>query len=422
MRVLHVISCLVKADGHSQFCMTLAERLAAQGIEQRIFSLRSEDGEVLPDPKGLIHYASGRAMHLLNVSIHCGLEKQIAAIAYDFKPDVIHLHGGWHPVLFFCARVARRSGVPIVLSLHGSLRPAVIEGDRRIKKRLAWWLYQRRLVEMAEVIHVSTETEKGDLVRLGFNKPVVVIPNGADVREVRKSRGPKVLKLHGPKSQTRTKTVLCLGRLHPLKGLDLLIDAWKLVISDYPNWFLLLVGPDEQGTLKALREQVKRLGVVDSVAFSEPQYGEEKMRVMQNADLFVLSTRSENFGIVVAESLACGVPVITTKGAPWPELLGISGGAIAERDHEMANTPKRNAPNVINQLNQPTPAIGRCGWWIDIGVEPLVEALREAMSLTDEERREMGENGRRLVESKYQWASIAKAVTGVYDEILSHKR
>lgn len=201
----------------------------------------------------------------------------------------------------------------------------------------------------------------------------MVIPHGVAVGEV--------LKVHNVNDHQRTRTVLCLGRLHPLKGLDLLIDAWKIVATDYPNWQLQIIGPDEQGTLTSLRDQVRRLALDNQITFKGPIYSVEKAKVIANADLFVLPTRSENFGIVVAEALACGVPVITTKGAPWGELI-----------------------------------TERCGWWVEVGVAPLVAALKAAMGLTDAERREMGENGRRLVEAKYQWPMIAKEMAKVYEK------
>ena len=148
--------------------------------------------------------------------------------------------------------------------------------------------------------------------------------------------------------------MLYLGRLHPLKGLDLLVEAWRSVRSSLVHYcdsalvaddqqtvgsgqsavgsdstharmnsctnelLLVIAGPDEQGTLKALKEQVARLGLEASVKFAGPVYGEEKWRMLRSADVFVLPSRSENFGIVVAEALACSVPVICTKGAPWP--------------------------------------------------------------------------------------------------------
>lgn len=429
-----------------------------------IFTLPS-GGEALSGPEGVIQYAEGRRFRLLNVLLPFGLERQIAALALFFKPDVIHLHGGWHPVLFFGACVAKRMGIPILLSLHGSLRPAVVEGDGRIKKKLAWWLYQRRLVNKADMIHVSTETEKADLVRLGFNKPVVTIPNGVDIYGSNEpdGSGSRVQTRPAPLVQEgeRIKTVVYLGRLHPLKGLDLLVSAWaEIKDSIVPmtrvegasrvgsveakvtnvslSWQLVIAGPDEQGTLRALKEQVKRLRLERSVTFAGPLYGEEKMRTLQRADLFVLPTRSDNFGIAVAEALACGVPVITTKGAPWAEVEGMAewqGSGVAEwqgsrvageRDGGVSGwqggreMPREGSSACVAKLAKPdgTTANGRCGWWVEIGVEPLAEALREAMSLTDEERRTMGQHGRRLVETKYRWETVAAKMAAVYSGIV----
>ena len=210
------------------------------------------------------------------------------------------------------------------------------------------------------------------------------------------------------------------------------------------GWRLVIAGPDEQGTLKALKTQVARLGLEESVVFAGPVYGAEKERLLRAADVFVLPSRSENFGIAVAEALACGVPVVCTKGAPWEELLGYcdhavvamasvktcAGRAGARAVHEMGDSCGKEITLNAQVGERPSgagllpsslrpPGGGenegtRCGWWVDVGVEPLAEALREAMGLTDEERRAMGENGRRLVERKYRWERVAQAMCGVY--------
>lgn len=115
---------------------------------------------------------------------------------------------------------------------------------------------------------------------------------------------------------------------------------------------------------------VEWVGEVDEMA---------KWDLYGSADLFVLPTFSENFGIVVAEALASGVPVVTTTAAPW--------GALAEH---------------------------RCGWWVDVGVEPLAEALREATALSDAARHTMGRRGRALVEERYSWAHVAEQMRTAY--------
>jgi glycosyltransferase involved in cell wall biosynthesis len=111
--------------------------------------------------------------------------------------------------------------------------------------------------------------------------------------------------------------------------------------------------------------------------------GQQKWELYRRADLFILPSHSENFGMVVAEALACGLPVITTKGTPWEALT----------QH-------------------------RCGWWVDVGVEPLADALRAAMALDDAERCEMGSRGRRLVEHEYTWSIVAKQMVSVYRWVL----
>ena len=111
--------------------------------------------------------------------------------------------------------------------------------------------------------------------------------------------------------------------------------------------------------------------------------GAEKAALYHSADLFVLPTFSENFGVVIAEALACGLPVITTKGAPWQGL----------ETH-------------------------LCGWWVDVGVEPLVDALQRAFRTPDSELKAMGERGRVYAENSFAWPKIAEQTLDVYRWVL----
>jgi len=128
---------------------------------------------------------------------------------------------------------------------------------------------------------------------------------------------------------------------------------------------------------------LERQGLVDIFDFTGSVSDQDKWQLYNSADLFVLPSHTENFGIVIAEALATGVPVITTKGTPWAELEA----------HD-------------------------CGWWIDIGVDPLVRALTEAMNLPPEERYAMGRRGRQLVELNYSWDTIGKEMLAVYEWVL----
>lgn len=179
----------------------------------------------------------------------------------------------------------------------------------------------------------------------------------------------------------KTRKILYVGRIAPIKGLDVLLGAFAQGMS--PEWKLVIVGPDQEGHKAELTKLAESLSISDSVVFAGPKYGDELGQVYDESDIFVLPSYSENFGSVVIEALSHSLPVVTTKGTPWSELV--------ER---------------------------KCGWWIDIGVEPLAAALRETMSLPDEERMAMGARGRRLVEEKYTWDAVVKKMIGVYEEVL----
>jgi glycosyltransferase involved in cell wall biosynthesis len=181
-------------------------------------------------------------------------------------------------------------------------------------------------------------------------------------------------------SDKNARRVLFLSRVHPVKGILNLLHAWAAVMPK--GWRLKIAGPDEGGHLAEVIALARALGIDQMVEFLGEVDGEAKRQAYLEADLFVLPTFSENFGVVVAEALAHGVPVITTRGAPWADL----------QTHA-------------------------CGWWVDIGVEPLVMALREAMALRDDERQAMGARGREYAQ-RYDWDGIAQKTIDVYRWLL----
>ena len=162
------------------------------------------------------------------------------------------------------------------------------------------------------------------------------------------------------------RVALFHGRIHPVKGLLELVDAWR--IARPPGWTMIIVGPDEGGHRAVVEERIRRAGLESDFQFVGTVDGEDKTAVYQRADLFILPSFTENFGVVVAEDLASGVPVITTKGTPWEGLEA-----------------------------------HRCGWWVDLGVVPLAGAIREVTTIPDAGRAAMGEHGRRSAEH-FAWA------------------
>jgi len=217
----------------------------------------------------------------------------------------------------------------------------------------------------------TAESEYDDIRSFGMPQPVAVIPNGIDLPDITAET-----------SRVEGGSVLSLGRIHPKKGLESLIRAWAAIEDTFPDWELRIVGPDEVGHAAELKQLVRSLEL-RNVSIEDAVFGAAKTELMAGVDLFVLPSRSENFAMTVAESLALGVPVISTKGAPWAGL----------ETHG-------------------------CGWWVDHGPEPLAAALRSAMSRPLEERRAMGKQGRAWMARDYSWERVAKMTLDAYQWIL----
>ena len=243
--------------------------------------------------------------------------------------------------------------------------------NKKWKKSLGWWLYQRKDLARSDMLHATAQSEVDDIRRMGLDNRVFVAPLGVTLSSLRTWRG-------GAK-----KTLLFVSRVQRKKGLLNLASAWSCLKYETSNWRVRIVGPDQEGHVQEVKAECERLGILDDWEFVGPKYGEDLQNEYNNADLFVLPTYSENFGSVVVEALSHCVPVITTKGAPW--------GEIAEEN---------------------------CGWWIGVGVEPLAQALREALALSDAERHEMGKRGRRLVEEKYTWNAVVRRMVNGYKSLI----
>lgn len=363
MRIIHAITGMQKAAGTSVFCGEVCNRLVQNGHEVTL---------AVVDCKQDNFYPVDERVRVADIASMLNGNEQF---------DLMHIHALWSPILHQVAKWARRHKIPIVWSPHGMLT-AWAMNNKRWKKLLGWWLYQKWDLARVELIHVTAQSEVADVRRMGLKNRVVVAPLGVKIDD----RVERVERVDGK------KTLLFVSRVQRKKGLVNLVCAWAQLKNEIStrsvcstrlnNWIIRIVGPDQEGHTAELMALCNELGVASDFEFVGSKYGEELQREYASADLFVLPTHSENFGSVVIEALAHAVPVITTKGAPWAEL--------EER---------------------------KCGWWIDIGVEPLVNALKEATAMPNAERREMGACGRKLVEEKYTWDAVVKTMVKGYESI-----
>jgi glycosyltransferase involved in cell wall biosynthesis len=292
----------------------------------------------------------------------------VALRNFAVTADVIHNHGLWLMPNVHAGWAAVHARKPLVVSPHGMLSPAALAFSR-LKKRAFWRLLQGPAISQAACIHATSEQEYQEIRGFGLANPISIIRNGIDLLEpvAAPSRG-----------TSPNRVVLSLGRIHVKKGLDRLVRAWAGIEAVRPNWRLRIIGPSEAGHRDELWALAMTLGLAH-VSIEGPVYGQAKQAAYRDADLFVLPTLNENFGLTVAEALAAGMPAISTKGAPW-------SGLEAEG----------------------------CGWWIDHGVEPLAAALANATAMPSEVLSAMGAKGRAWMARDFSWDRVARDMIETY--------
>ena len=366
VRAVHIVAGLDPRHGGPSYSVPrLCAALRSCGTDVRILTVgqtnTQREAPITAHPQDFANIPFLRSLRLSSCLAKAArLEAQ--------ANDVIHVHGLWLMPNVSAGRAAAEAQRPLVVSPRGMLGPAALAFSAS-KKRLCWRFLQGPAYARAAVWHATCAAEAEEIRAFGVRAPIAIIPNGIDI--------PKSPEMSLPK-QTKLRTILYLGRIHPKKGLPSLISAWNRLAGERSNWTLRIVGPDERGHRVELEKMVQQ-GGVPRVLFDGPVYGAEKAQLLQEADLFVLPTRNENFGLAVAEALAAGVPAIVSRGAPWSGL-----------------------------------ATERCGWWVDYGVEPLLSALGAATALSDLERRAMGERGRAMVMRDFDWDRIGQNMQSVY--------
>jgi glycosyltransferase involved in cell wall biosynthesis len=370
MRVLHVSAYYAPAfvyGGPPRSIHALCRALPAQGLDVTVFTTDANGRAALPASVVGGDSFEGvpvRYFHRSWPLSPIGSSALARAVRTELRSfDAVHVHGLWNRVVWAAAAEARRSGVPYVLSPRGMLEGAA-RAHRSWRKQLSYALFDRAVVEGASLLHATSDSEHDTLRQLLPRVPVALIPNGIDVPPPR------------PQRRQPPRTILFVGRVHAIKRLDLLVDAFALVRARHSDVRLVIAGPDEGRLRRAL---VARAGAhASAIDWTGAVDDTRRAMLLADAAALVMCSDSESFGMSVLEAMAASVPVVVTRTCPWADV------------HRHGS-----------------------GFWIDQRADAVADALDRV--LADPERaRAMGSRGRALAESQYQWDVIAARFASQY--------
>jgi len=367
MRLIHTVPAISEeATGPSYSVVRLSESLMTEGQDVTLAVL--DWTPMASPPRFMKAFPLGMGPRRLGCSPK--MRRWLIEQARSGSVEIIHNHSLWMMPNVYPGIVAKKYNVPLVISPRGTLTQWAFQHGS-VVKRLFWPLVQKPALAATSCFHASAESEYEAIRHMGFRQPVAIIPNGIDIPMLASKR------------RVNSRTLLFLGRVHPSKGLDVLLPAWRAVQDRFPDWCLMIAGPDSGGYLKKMQHFAAQLNL-KRTEFVGGLKGTQKWEAYEQADLFVLPTYSENFGMAVAEALAAGVPAIVSKGAPWKGL------------------EQRKA-----------------GWWIDMGLDPLVTCLNHALGQEPDVLAEMGQRGRVWMQTEFSWEQIGAMMHQTYRWVLS---
>ena len=387
MRILHVVPSYypaVRYGGPIRSVHALATANANRGHEVHVYTTNVDGPNNSDVPLGHPVECDGVCVWYFPTNMGRRLYRSIAmgrALRSNLKDfDIVHLHSVFLWPTCAAARVARDVHVPYIVAPRGMLVRKLIRRKSSLAKRAWVALFERRNIEQAAAVHVTSEIESKELIELGFKpRRIALVPNGVDLPPIDTTHTSTV----NAASAESPPVVLFLGRINWKKGLDRLIPA----IAHVPAAELVIVGNDEENYRPTLMRLAKRSGVADRVRFLGPVDSTEKWDLLRKAKMLVLPSYSENFGNVILEAMAVGCPVVVTPEVGLaPTVRNAKAGIVVE------GTPETLAAAINGLLEDPR------------------ESLR------------MGEAGRRIATQRFSWAAVAGQMEQVYQECACERK
>lgn len=372
MRILQVVNLFGARHGGSvRAVYCLSKELAGRGHQVDIYTSDYKLG-TLP--------ISGITVHPFKTWVHlAGFSVTPSMLTADYHFDIIHMHNyrTFQNVVAHCYAVKHK--IPYILQGHGSLTTFFYKG--KLKRAFdKFWGY--RLLHDASKVIAVTEVEAEQCREMGVDREkIVVVPNGVDLAEFENL--PKRGEFRKKYGLTNQRVVLYLGRIHEIKGLDLLVEAFASLLNELDAVELVIVGPDD-GYLLPLKKLIAHLGIKSKVLFTGPLDGQEKLEAYTDADVFVMPSRYEAFSISMLEACACGVPVVTSDCCGIAETIVASrAGLVVPRDKQL-----------------------------------LTDAILNVLQ-DDKARQTFGGRGGLLVREKFNWQMIVGQVEGIYESVIA---
>lgn len=301
------------------------------------------------------------------------------------KADIVVINGIMTYPMTVAGTISKNLGKPYVISLRGGLLPYHMT-IKPLRKKLFLRMFVRDILHQASAIHVTSKQEYQCVAKLGLKTPVTIIPNGANLPpdNIDSLQLPSIIESF----HNGQRVVLFMGRISPIKGLDILVKSWADLVKErkYSDVRLIVAGPDERGYTEKLKITARKLGVESKILFPGMMDGESKWALYKYADIFILPSYGENFGHVVAEALGCETPAIATTSTPWEKLKTYNAGR-----------------------------------WVEPRQQSLTAALRELLDMPRENLERMGKCGRKLIEEQYSWNLITKKLINLYQCIVENK-
>lgn len=388
MRVLHVIPSLSPKRGGPSFAVrAMAESIAAHGVTVDVVTTDDDEAGHLAVPleqpivEGGVTYRYFRrqtSLYTFSAPLTCWLARHVG----DY--DIVHIHALFSYSALPAAWMARIQRVPYIVRPLGTLNRWGLENRRPMLKRVSLRFIEKPILEQAEVIHFTSEQERIEAEAAGHHYPAVEIPLGIDLAPYTSLPSADGFFRRYPDLKNKP-LILFLSRLHPKKGLDILLSAFALVVVRNPEARLAIVGDGDSDYVASLQLQARALGIDDYIAWPGSLYDTEKLAVLAAADLFVLPSYSENFGLAVVEALAAGLPVVVS------DQVGI------HRDVALA------------------------GLVVACAAEPLAQALIALLN-DPGQRQRLGSAGRRLAQERFSNEALGEKLVSLYAQCINNRR